>query len=152
MVSKGYYEGTFVHGEIEGHGFKVFGVSGATYTGQFHLGELHGQGLMRKPDGELGAIIQEKVCNLKSVKSGVSVCMSVCVCVYKREQEREKVGVAYTTHQVQKIILIKVGSSSSQLLSVCCIEWLYSVSWKGDLLLSPSEIFPVKKCQFNFNF
>ncbi len=53
LGDKGYYEGTFVHGEIEGHGFKVFGVSGATYTGQFHLGELHGQGLMRKPDGEL---------------------------------------------------------------------------------------------------
>ena len=48
----GYYEGTFVHGEIEGHGFKVFGLSGASYTGQFHQGELHGQGLLMKPHGE----------------------------------------------------------------------------------------------------
>lgn len=48
----GYYEGTFKDGEIEGHGYKVFGISKATYTGQFHLGEMHGQGLMRKPNGE----------------------------------------------------------------------------------------------------
>lgn len=52
MGDKGYFEGTFENGEIEGHGYKVFGISGTTYTGQFHLGELHGQGLMRKPDGE----------------------------------------------------------------------------------------------------
>ena len=48
----GYYEGTFKDGEIEGHGYKVFGISKSTYTGQFHLGEMHGQGLMRKPNGE----------------------------------------------------------------------------------------------------
>ncbi len=37
---------------------------------------------------EVGAIIQEKVCNLKSVKSGVSVCMSVCVCLQENKRER----------------------------------------------------------------
>ena len=31
----GYYEGTFVNGEIEGHGYKVFGLSGSTYTGTY---------------------------------------------------------------------------------------------------------------------
>ena len=29
----GYYEGSFVHGEIEGHGFRVFGSAGCSYTG-----------------------------------------------------------------------------------------------------------------------
>ena len=52
LGDKGYYEGTFENGEIEGHGFKVFGISGASYTGQFHVGEMHGQGLMRKVNGE----------------------------------------------------------------------------------------------------
>ena len=52
MKDGGYYEGTFEHGEIEGHGYKVFGISRATYTGQFHRGEMHGQGLMRRPSGE----------------------------------------------------------------------------------------------------
>ena len=31
---------------------RVFGVSGNIYTGQFHRGELHGQGLLRTPAGE----------------------------------------------------------------------------------------------------
>ena len=52
MGDTGYYKGSFVHGEIEGHGHKVFATSGASYTGQFHLGEMNGQGLMRKPNGE----------------------------------------------------------------------------------------------------
>ena len=52
MGADGYYEGSFKFGEIEGHGYKVFGISGTTYTGQFHRGEMHGQGLMRKTDGE----------------------------------------------------------------------------------------------------
>lgn len=52
LGDSGYYEGTFENGEIEGHGYKVFGISGATYTGQFHLGLMHGQGLMRRPNGE----------------------------------------------------------------------------------------------------
>lgn len=52
LGDSGYYEGSFQHGEIEGHGYKVFGISGASYTGQFHLGEMHGQGLMRHPNGE----------------------------------------------------------------------------------------------------
>ena len=28
-----YYEGSFVDGEIEGHGFRVFGSTGCSYTG-----------------------------------------------------------------------------------------------------------------------
>ena len=31
---------------------RVFGMSGNIYTGQFHGGELHGQGLLRTPAGE----------------------------------------------------------------------------------------------------
>ena len=48
----GYYEGTFVHGEIEGHGYRVFGLTKATYSGQFHRGEMHGQGILSYPGGE----------------------------------------------------------------------------------------------------
>ena len=48
----GYYEGAFDHGEIEGHGYRVFGLTGATYSGQFHRGEMHGQGLLQYPSGE----------------------------------------------------------------------------------------------------
>ena len=29
----GYYEGTFSNGEIEGHGFRRFGLTGLTYSG-----------------------------------------------------------------------------------------------------------------------
>ena len=49
----GYYEGTFAYGEIEGHGYRVFGLTGATYSGQFHRGEMHGQGILQYPNGEL---------------------------------------------------------------------------------------------------
>lgn len=52
MKDGGFYEGTFENGEIEGHGYKLFGISKATYTGQFHRGVMHGQGLMRRPNGE----------------------------------------------------------------------------------------------------
>ena len=47
----GFYEGTFVRGEIEGHGYRVFGISGKSYSGQFRKGEMNGQGLMRWTDG-----------------------------------------------------------------------------------------------------
>jgi len=40
-----------VRGEIEGHGYRVFGLSGNTYSGQFHRGEMHGQGLLRTATG-----------------------------------------------------------------------------------------------------
>lgn len=46
-----YYEGNFVRGEIEGHGFRVFGLTGGTYTGQFHEGEMHGEGVFQLPNG-----------------------------------------------------------------------------------------------------
>lgn len=48
----GYYEGTFAYGEIEGHGYRVFGLTGATYSGQFHRGEMHGQGILCYLSGE----------------------------------------------------------------------------------------------------
>ena len=48
----GYYEGQFERGEIQGHGYRVFGLSGSTYSGQFQQGEMHGQGLLRKTSGE----------------------------------------------------------------------------------------------------
>lgn len=33
LGDNGYYQGSFVHGEIEGHGFRLFGLTGSTYTG-----------------------------------------------------------------------------------------------------------------------
>ena len=35
LGDNGYYEGSFVHGEIEGHGFRLFGLTGTTYTGNY---------------------------------------------------------------------------------------------------------------------
>ncbi len=52
LGDSGYYEGRFERGEIQGHGYRVFGLSGSTYSGQFHQGEIHGQGLLRKTSGE----------------------------------------------------------------------------------------------------
>ena len=49
----GYFEGTLAYGEIEGHGYRVFGLTGATYSGQFHRGEMHGQGIFQYPNGEV---------------------------------------------------------------------------------------------------
>ena len=47
----GYYEGSFVNGEMSGHGYRVFGLSGASYSGQFRRGEMWGQGLLCCRDG-----------------------------------------------------------------------------------------------------
>ena len=33
MGDGGYYEGVFQRGEIIGHGYRVFGLTGNTYTG-----------------------------------------------------------------------------------------------------------------------
>ena len=35
MGDGGYYEGTFKNGEIEGEGYRVFGLNGSTYTGTY---------------------------------------------------------------------------------------------------------------------
>ena len=48
-----YYEGQFVNGEINGHGFKHFAGSGCKYTGQFLNGEMHGHGVMQYRDGSI---------------------------------------------------------------------------------------------------
>ena len=47
----GYYEGSFVNGEMTGHGYRVFGQNGASYSGQFRRGEMWGQGLLCSADG-----------------------------------------------------------------------------------------------------
>ena len=47
----GYYEGSFVNGQMSGHGYRVFGLSGASYSGQFRRGEMWGQGLLCSRDG-----------------------------------------------------------------------------------------------------
>ena len=47
----GYYEGSFVNGEMSGHGHRVFGLSGASYSGQFWRGEMWGRGLLCSRDG-----------------------------------------------------------------------------------------------------
>jgi hypothetical protein len=72
MGDGSYYEGSFINGEIEGHGYRTFSGDRATYTGkeplriyvyrelimtinlitgQFHRGEFHGQGLYQSSDG-----------------------------------------------------------------------------------------------------
>lgn len=53
MADGGYYEGEFLEGEIEGHGFRLFGLSGNKYSGQFHMGEMHGQGVMNFASGDI---------------------------------------------------------------------------------------------------
>lgn len=35
LGDNGYYEGSFVNGEIEGHGFRLFGLTGSSYTGWY---------------------------------------------------------------------------------------------------------------------
>ena len=45
-----YYEGQFVNGEINGHGFKFFAGANCKYTGQFLNGEMHGHGVMQYRD------------------------------------------------------------------------------------------------------
>ena len=47
----GYYEGSFVNGQMSGHGYRVFGLSGASYSGQFRRGEMWGRGLLCSKDG-----------------------------------------------------------------------------------------------------
>lgn len=51
MADGSYYKGTFVNGEIEGHGFRLFALNGSTYSGQFHQGEMNGQGIYKTPQG-----------------------------------------------------------------------------------------------------
>ena len=51
MADGSYYKGTFVNGEIEGHGFRLFAINGGTYSGQFHQGEMNGQGIYKSPQG-----------------------------------------------------------------------------------------------------
>lgn len=51
MNDGGFYEGTFVKGEIEGHGYRFYGHSGNSYTGQFLEGERHGQGVLKMAEG-----------------------------------------------------------------------------------------------------
>ena len=53
MNDGSYYEGEFQDGEIEGHGFRYYSLSGNTYSGKFHLGELQGQGVMKFLDGSV---------------------------------------------------------------------------------------------------
>ena len=73
MADGSYYKGSFVLGEIEGHGYRVF-ANGSTYTGtvvhsyacnvtdhslslslsligQFRRGEFYGEGLYKSTDG-----------------------------------------------------------------------------------------------------
>ena len=37
---------------MQGHGYRVYGLSGTTYSGQFDNGVMHGQGLLKKTNGE----------------------------------------------------------------------------------------------------
>lgn len=46
MADGSFYEGEFINGEIEGHGFRKWASSGNTYSGQFCNGELNGCGVM----------------------------------------------------------------------------------------------------------
>ena len=69
-----YYEGQFVSGEINGHGFKYFAGSACKYTGQFLNGEMHGHGVMQYHDESIyeGQWVKNK-------KQGEN---HTCVCVF----------------------------------------------------------------------
>lgn len=51
MADGSFYEGQFVDGEIQGHGFRRWASSRNEYTGQFVKGELNGHGIMVYGDG-----------------------------------------------------------------------------------------------------
>nr|XP_002738000.2 PREDICTED: MORN repeat-containing protein 1-like [Saccoglossus kowalevskii] len=51
MKDGSYYEGEFIHGEIEGHGTRYWSHNGNVYSGHFLNGELHGHGVMRYANG-----------------------------------------------------------------------------------------------------
>ena len=46
MTDGSFYEGEFINGEIEGHGFRRWASTANTYSGQFYNGEMHGHGSM----------------------------------------------------------------------------------------------------------
>ena len=52
MGDGSFYEGSFEHGEIQGHGFKRWALSSNSYTGQFERGELCGGGIMNYGNGD----------------------------------------------------------------------------------------------------
>lgn len=51
MADGSFYEGQFIDGEIQGHGFRRWAFTGNEYTGQFVKGELNGYGVMVYGDG-----------------------------------------------------------------------------------------------------
>lgn len=51
MADGSFYEGQFINGEIEGHGFRRWASTRNEYTGQFVKGELNGHGIMIYGDG-----------------------------------------------------------------------------------------------------
>lgn len=51
MADGSFYEGQFIDGEIQGHGFRRWASTGNEYTGQFVKGELNGHGVMVYGDG-----------------------------------------------------------------------------------------------------
>lgn len=70
MADGGYYKGTFVNGEIQGHGFRLFGLNGCTYTGEFYQGEMNGQGIYKTPQG-----LHYEGNWLDNKREGLSVCV-----------------------------------------------------------------------------
>jgi len=51
MADGSFYEGQFIDGEIQGHGFRRWAATRNEYTGQFIRGELNGYGIMLYGDG-----------------------------------------------------------------------------------------------------
>lgn len=51
MADGSFYEGQFMDGEIQGHGFRRWVSTKNEYTGQFVKGELNGYGIMIYGDG-----------------------------------------------------------------------------------------------------
>jgi len=51
MADGSFYEGQFIDGEIQGHGFRRWAATRNEYTGQFVKGELNGHGIMIYGDG-----------------------------------------------------------------------------------------------------
>ena len=79
MADGSYYEGEFIHGEIEGHGFRKWS-SGVTYSGQFSDGEMNGHGVMKYADG---TVYEGEFLNNK--REG---CVFVSKCIIKQTPNR----------------------------------------------------------------
>lgn len=76
MADGSFYEGQFIDGEIQGHGFRRWASTRNEYTGQFVKGELNGHGIMMYGDGS--RYEGEWIENQREGKFLMYVCLFVC--------------------------------------------------------------------------